>query len=192
MSRQAPSQFRQRVAQCQDREQGRQILHSTGRADLNSEPPQRLLVGAGPGNGFPHALHRPLVQRANQLLGFVPIVVEQGPIDVLAQGFCLGRDEVASSTTRSVRATRVRYGRCACDRHARRLGGGADRTAQFLQNEIVGGALLAAQQAALEFLDEHRARFRLERPEVLPQPLDGLPIARHEMNRRLGTVSLTF
>ncbi|MGA9010742.1 MAG: hypothetical protein WB495_28600 [Xanthobacteraceae bacterium] len=72
------------------------------------------------------------------------------------------------------------------EEHARRvadarhlLGVGPDGAAEFLQDQIIAGALLATQQIALELLDEHRPRLRRERPEILPQPFDGLSIARH-------------
>src|SRR5208282_2206948 len=63
-----------------------------------------------------------------------------------------------------------------------RLGVGADRTSQFLQHKFVAGAagaVVAAQQIALKLLDKHRSRRRLKRPEIFPQLLDGLTIARH-------------
>jgi len=67
--------------------------------------------------------------------------------------------------------------RIADARH--RLGLGADGAPQFLQHEVVAGIFVAAQQSALEFLNEHRVRLRLETPEIFPQPFYGLPAAYH-------------
>ena len=39
--------------------------------------------------------------------------------------------------------------------------------------------LVAAQEIALELLDEHRPRLRRKRPKIFAQPFDGLTIARH-------------
>ena len=39
--------------------------------------------------------------------------------------------------------------------------------------------VLAAKQVTLQLDNEHGASFRLQRPQVLAQLLDGLPLARH-------------
>jgi hypothetical protein len=46
------------------------------------------------------------------------------------------------------------------------------------QKSGVTSAYDAAQRAALKRLGKHRPRLRLERPEIFPQPFDGLAIAR--------------
>lgn len=51
---------------------------------------------------------------------------------------------------------------------------------QFLEDQVAADGLLAAQQIALELRNEHGARLRLERPEIIAQPFDGVPVARHE------------
>ena len=54
----------------------------------------------------------------------------------------------------------------------------AHDVAQFLQNEIVAGDIVAAQQRAFEFADQQRTRRRRELAQVLPQPFDRVG-ARH-------------
>jgi hypothetical protein len=54
--------------------------------------------------------------------------------------------------------------------------------AQFLQDEIGAGILVAAQQAAFELADQQRARLRRELAQELPQPFDRVG-ARHRRFR---------
>ena len=170
------------------------------RADLNGKPALRLLIGADRGKSFPHAQDGALVQRADQLIGLGLIVGEQGAIDVLGQRLGLGRNQVAADPAPdrlerkprdapdalvvggSVDQERLerheeQARRVADARHALRLG--ADGAPQLVEHQFAAGHIVAAQLGALELCNQHRPRFRLEVPEIFPQPFDGLPVARH-------------
>ena len=180
------------------------------RANLNGKPAARLFIAADFGHGIPDAPDRAVLQRAHQLIGAIAVVGEQSPIDVLAQRLDLGGDQIATdpSPDRLERDTgntadafmigaavdqeRFQWRKeqprgVANARHF--VGVAADRAAQFLQYQIVAGALFAAQQAAFELLHQHRPRRGREGAEIFTQPFDGLSIARHGrmtvLNRRL-------
>ena len=171
------------------------------RADLNGEPALRLLVGADGSKGFPHAQDGALVQRAHQLIGLGLVVGEQSPIDIVGQRLGFGRHQIAADPTPdrlerkprdapdalvvggSVDQERLerheeQARRVADARHALRLD--ANGTPQLLQHQLAAGHVVAAQLGALELCDQQCPRFRLEIPEIFPQPFDGLPVvARH-------------
>ena len=140
------------------------------------------------------------MQRADQLIGLGLIVGEQRAIDVLGQRLGFGRHQIAADPApdrlerqpRDAADALVVGGRVdqerlerheeqarrvADARHALRLD--ADGAPQFLQHQFAAGHVVAAQLGALELCDQQRPRFRLEVAEIFPQPVDGLPVARH-------------
>ena len=66
--------------------------------------------------------------------------------------------------------------------------GGAGDVRQEALEEHVQGCRFAAQEVALQLLDEHRPRLRRKRPKIFLQPFDGLSIARH---RQITVLDLT-
>ncbi len=190
----------ERVADFEHMQEHCDIVGRPRRADLDGEPALRLVVGADRGKGLPHAQDGALVQRADQLIGLGLVGGEKCAIDILAQRLGFGRDQIAADPAPdrlerkprdapdplvvggSVDQERLerheeQARRVADARHALRLG--ADGAPQFLQHQLAAGHVVAAQLGALELCDQHCPRFRLEIPEIFPQPFDGLPVARH-------------
>ena len=66
------------------------------------------------------------------------------------------------------------------------------RAAQFLKDKLAAGRLMAAQDTAFKLGDKHGASLRLERPQIIAQPFDGLPVARHAGHHLRWKASNTF
>jgi hypothetical protein len=194
-------QFAQQVAIGENAGQGRKILQCARRADLHGEPPARLVVADHRRHGFADAKERAILQGARALFRLDAVVREQGTIDILAQRFGLGRDQIACDPfpdrlKRHAREPpgalviggivdeerldrREEYARGVAHARRRRLAFDTDGAAQLLQDEFVAGRFFAAHNAALELGDQHGARLRLQRPQIIAQPFDGLSVARH-------------
>ncbi len=198
--RQPLGQVGERIANFEYMQERRDVVGRPRRADLDGEPALRLLVGADRGQGFPHAQDGALVQRTDLLIGPGLVVGEKCAIDVLGQSLGFGRNEVAADPApdrleRKPRdaADALMVGgrvdqewlerheeqarRVADAWHALRLG--TDGAPQLVEHQFAAGHVVAAQLGAFELCDQHSACFRLEVPEIFPQPFDGLPVARH-------------
>ncbi len=166
LARQAPRQIGQQFAQRQDSDDRVEIFDGARRADLDRKPAARFLVAVDFGDGVADAPDRAIMQRADQLIGTVAVVGKQGAIDVLAERLHLRGDKVAADPSpdrlkRDARdAADALVVGAAVDQkrlerreeHARRiadarhlLGLGPDGAAEFLQDQIIAGALLATQ-----------------------------------------------
>ncbi len=93
---QPPRQVGKQVAAAEDARKRHDIVECARRADLHGEASTRCVVAGNRGHGFPDALQRAIVERADQLFGLDPIIVEQGSIDVLAQRLGLDGDQIAA------------------------------------------------------------------------------------------------
>jgi len=93
---QPPCQVGKQVAAAEDARKRHDIVEYAQRADLHGEASARCVVAGNRGHGFPDALQRAIVERAGQLFGLDPIIVEQGSIDVMAQRLGLDGDQIAA------------------------------------------------------------------------------------------------
>ena len=168
MVRQPPRQVAKHVADREHAGDGGEVVERARRADLNGKAPTRFLITVDRDDRFPAALDGAILQGAGQLFRLDLVVGEQGTVDVLAQRLGFGRHQIATDPLpdrieRHARETSDAFviggivgeerlerrekqaSRVADARHL--LPGTTDRAAQFLQHQIVGGDLLAAQAA---------------------------------------------
>ena len=205
VARQPLRELRQHVADRQDAKERVEVFERARRADLHGEMTARFFIALRRRQGVVDAPDGPFVQHAGDMFGLEGVIGEQGPGDILAQGGDFGGHQIAGEPGPDRLERHARDAREApvvgdivdqkrLERReeqpldvadARRLlPRGPDRAAQFLQHQFVAGAL-AAQHAALELGDEHRARLGFEGAQIIPQPFDGLPVARHGTRPRL-------